>query len=198
MAHYLIQTRRLQAKEEETSDSFVQASAKRSLPFSDMETVVNVSPVLTDNDTIGLSKPESDPNVVLENSAGHVSVKRSLPFSGKEAHVGSVDDLCTSVNNENCGLSKPESDQGQENGVEELNVDCTEVVKSPKPVAKRNRRPEPSSNSIAGRLRLRRRISDGNLDELRDGGNVSDVKNLHDIVLGKDEGEEKKIHRASD
>lgn len=191
VAHYLIQTRRLQAKEEETSDFLVHASAKRSLPFSDMETVANVSPMLADHDTIALTESESDP-LVQENSTGHVSVKRSLPFSGKEAHVQSVNDICSAENIENCGQSKP---KGLQNGVKDLNVDCTEVAKSPKPLAKRNHRPDPSPNSIAGRLRLRRRISKENLDEPRDEGEVSDVKNT---VVEKDDGEEKEIHCASD
>lgn len=190
VAHYLIQTRRLQAKEEETSDFLIHASAKRSLPFSDMETVANVSPMLADHDTIALTESESDP-LVQENSTGHVSVKRSLPFSGEEAHVQSVNDICSAENIENCGQSKP---KGLQNGVKDLNVDCTEVAKSPKPLAKRNRRPDPSPNSIAGRLRLRRRISKENLDEPRDEGEVSDVKNT---VVEKDDGEEKEIHCAS-
>ncbi|KAF8015539.1 hypothetical protein BT93_H1152 [Corymbia citriodora subsp. variegata] len=196
VAHYLIQTCRLQVKEEETSDTIVHASAKRSLPFSDMEKVANVSPVLIDDDAIALAKSESDPEVVRENSAGHVSVKRSLPFSGKEALVQSVDDLFSAEKMENCGQSKPKCEQGLQNGVKDVNVDCTEVVKSPKLVAKRNR-PDPSSDSIAGRLRLRRRISKGNPDEPRDEGEVSDVKNLHDTVMEKDEVEEKEIHCAS-
>ncbi|KAI3416593.1 zf-4CXXC_R1 domain-containing protein [Psidium guajava] len=200
VAHYLIQTCRLQAKEEETSDSLVHASAKRSLPFSDIETVANVSPVHTDDDAIELPKSESDPRAVQENSAGHVSVKRSLPFSGKEAHVQSVDDVCSAEHKENCGLSKPKCEQGIENGAKDLNVDCTKVVKRPKPVAKRNRRPDPdpSPDSIGGRLRLRRRISKGNLDELSDEGKVSDVKKLHEVVMENDEGEEKEIHCVSD
>ncbi|XP_030462578.2 uncharacterized protein LOC115682490 [Syzygium oleosum] len=198
VAHYLIQTRSLQAQDEKTSDSLVHGSAKRSLPFLDMETVVNASSVLSNDDAIALSESESDPQVVRENSAGHVSVKRSLPFSGKEAHVQSVDDLCSAEYNENCELSKPKCEQGLENGVKDLNVDCTEVVKGPKPVSKRNRRHDPSSDSIAGRLRLRRRISEGNLDKPRDEGKVSDGKNLHDIVMEKDEGEEKEIHCVSD
>ncbi|KAF5752930.1 hypothetical protein HS088_TW01G00848 [Tripterygium wilfordii] len=59
VAHYLIQTQRSQNNVEKDSGSLNQVSAKRSLPFSDMETLSTESPAVN-NDQLGSLKTKAD------------------------------------------------------------------------------------------------------------------------------------------
>lgn len=74
VAHYLIQTRRLDAKVEQNADASNPVSAKRSLPFPVEEALSNESLEVTEN-RVGSLKPP------CEGDGGQVSVKRSLPFN---------------------------------------------------------------------------------------------------------------------
>ncbi|KAM4128482.1 hypothetical protein ACJW30_02G170100 [Castanea mollissima] len=92
VAHYLIQTRRLQTNLDKNADVTKQVSAKRSLPFSDVEAESEGS-LKVDSIHLGSFKSQSEAKSEdkfesekqaspIPGTNNQVSARRSLPFSG--------------------------------------------------------------------------------------------------------------------
>lgn len=223
VAHYLIQTRRLQTNSDENADPTNQVSAKRSLPFSDIEAQPKGSLEL---DSIHLQSLKPQAEVKSENefksekenkmqsnpnpgSNNQISARRSLPFSDIGAQSGNlnppevdnkVDDLH--------GLSKSHSEDktdDQFKGEKEkelLSMDqehghSSNVMESHLKVNKRALPIYQSPDSIAGRLRQRCRKGNSPNKERSLGVNekISDVKQAVKNISSENNVEkEKEIH----
>lgn len=180
VAHYLIQTRRLQTNLDKNADVTKQVSAKRSLPFSDVEAVSEGS-LKVDGIHLGSFKSQSESEDKFEGEKqtspipgtnNQVSARRSLPFS--DIGVQSVNLTSAEVENgvdDLPGLAKPQtgnSTDDQFKGEKEKEPHFTDKehgdrnndLKSSSKLKKKHALPiVPIPNSVAGRLRQRRRIS---------------------------------------
>ncbi|KAL5752832.1 hypothetical protein ACOSP7_023022 [Xanthoceras sorbifolium] len=177
VAHYLIQTRRLQSNLEKNPDTINQASAKRSLSFKDSEALSKES-LKVDTVDLGTSKlsedrkDNNDLDTEKENklqkypdaTTNHqTAAKRSLTFSYIEAEPeNNSTDIDVKVLNQ-FGFSKPQLEDQRDSGFrdeQEKKLHYTDkdiaLKGCPKPKKKRAAI-IPSPDSIAGRLRQRRR-----------------------------------------
>lgn len=100
VAHYLIQTRRSEKDVEKNADDSNPVSAKRSLPFSDMN---NKSLEVNENH-LGSLKPLAE----TEGDGAEVSAKRSLHFSDEQDQLEKVE--CSDTKKPLASSSKPCSD----------------------------------------------------------------------------------------
>ena len=212
VAHYLIQTRRLQTNLDKNADVTKQVSAKRSLPFSDVEAVSEGS-LKVDGIHLGSFKSQSESEDKFEGEKqtspipgtnNQVSARRSLPFS--DIGVQSVNLTSAEVENgvdDLPGLAKPQtgnSTDDQFKGEKEKEPHFTDKehgdrnndLKSSSKLKKKHALPiVPIPNSIAGRLRQRRRISNDCDDKQLPGVSekIADIK--QDLsASGVDEEEE--------
>lgn len=212
VAHYLIQTRRLQTNLDKNADVTKQVSAKRSLPFSDVEAVSEGS-LKVDGIHLGSFKSQSDSEDKFEGEKqtspipgtnNQVSARRSLPFS--DIGVQSVNLTSAEVENgvdDLPGLAKPQtgnSTDDQFKGEKEKEPHFTDKehgdrnndLKSSSKLKKKHALPiVPIPNSVAGRLRQRRRISNDCDDKQLPGVSekIADIK--QDVsASGVDEEEE--------
>lgn len=212
VAHYLIQTRRLQTNLDKNADVTKQVSAKRSLPFSDVEAVSEGS-LKVDGIHLGSFKSQSESEDKFEGEKqtspipgtnNQVSARRSLPFS--DIGVQSVNLTSAEVENgvdDLPGLAKPQtgnSTDDQFKGEKEKEPHFTDKehgdrnndLKSSSKLKKKHALPiVPIPNSIAGRLRQRRRISNDCDDKQLPGVSekIADIK--QDVsASGVDEEEE--------
>lgn len=219
VAHYLIQTRRLHANLDKNVDASNQVSAKRSLPFSDIEAQPKGS---LEVDSIHLqslkpqaevksedelksekeNKMQSSPNPGSNNK---ISARRSLLFSDIGAQSGNlnppeVDDLH--------GLSKLHSEDKTDDqfkgekekelhSMDQEHGHSSNVMESHLKVNKRALPNYQSPDSIAGRLRQRCRKGNSLDDERSPGVNekISDVKEAVKNISSKNNVEkEKEMH----
>lgn len=212
VAHYLIQTRRLQTNLDKNADVTKQVSAKRSLPFSDVEAVSEGS-LKVDGIHLGSFKSQSESEDKFEGEKqtspipgtnNQVSARRSLPFS--DIGVQSVNLTSAEVENgvdDLPGLAKPQtgnSTDDQFKGEKEKEPHFTDKehgdrnndLKSSSKLKKKHALPiVPIPNSVAGRLRQRRRISNDCDDKQLPGVSekIADIK--QDVsASGVDEEEE--------
>lgn len=212
VAHYLIQTRRLQTNLDKNADVTKQVSAKRSLPFSDVEAVSEGS-LKVDGIHLGSFKSQSESEDKFEGEKqtspipgtnNQVSARRSLPFS--DIGVQSVNLTSAEVENgvdDLPGLAKPQtgnSTDDQFKGEKEKEPHFTDKehgdrnndLKSSSKLKKKHALPiVPIPNSVAGRLRQRRRISNDCDDKQLPGVSekIADIK--QDLsASGVDEEEE--------
>ena len=212
VAHYLIQTRRLQTNLDKNADVTKQVSAKRSLPFSDVEAVSEGS-LKVDGIHLGSFKSQSESEDKFEGEKqtspipgtnNQVSARRSLPFS--DIGVQSVNLTSAEVENgvdDLPGLAKPQtgnSTDDQFKGEKEKEPHFTDKehgdrnkdLKSSSKLKMKHALPiVPGPNSIAGRLRRRRRISNDCDDKQLPGVSekIADIK--QDLsASGVDEEEE--------
>ena len=212
VAHYLIQTRRLQTNLDKNADVTKQVSAKRSLPFSDVEAVSEGS-LKVDGIHLGSFKSQSESEDKFEGEKqtspipgtnNQVSARRSLPFS--DIGVQSVNLTSAEVENgvdDLPGLAKPQtgnSTDDQFKGEKEKEPHFTDKehgdrnkdLKSSSKLKMKHALPiVPGPNSIAGRLRQRRRISNDRDDKQLPGVSekIADIK--QDVsASGVDEEEE--------
>ena len=228
VAHYLIQTRRLQTNLDKNADVTKQVSAKRSLPFSDVEAVSEGS-LKVDGIHLGSFKSQSESEDKFEGEKqtspipgtnNQVSARRSLPFS--DIGVQSVNLTSAEVENGVDEQSVNLTSAEVENGVDDLpglanpqtgnstddqfkgekekephftdkeHGDRNNDLKSSSKLKKKHALPiVPIPNSIAGRLRQRRRISNDCDDKQLPGVSekIADIK--QDVsASGVDEEEE--------
>lgn len=212
VAHYLIQTRRLQTNLDKNADVTKQVSAKRSLPFSDVEAVSEGS-LKVDGIHLGSFKSQSESEDKFEGEKqtspipgtnNQVSARRSLPFS--DIGVQSVNLTSAEIENgvdDLPGLAKPQtgnSTDDQFKGEKEKEPHFTDKehgdrnndLKSSSKIKKKHALPiVPIPNSVAGRLRQRRRISNDCDDKQLPGVSekIADIK--QDLsASGVDEEEE--------
>ena len=212
VAHYLIQTRRLQTNLDKNADVTKQVSAKRSLPFSDVEAVSEGS-LKVDGIHLGSFKSQSESEDKFEGEKqtspipgtnNQVSARRSLPFS--DIGVQSVNLTSAEVENgvdDLPGLANPQtgnSTDDQFKGEKEKEPHFTDKehgdrnndLKSSSKLKKKHALPiVPIPNSVAGRLRQRRRISNDCDDKQLPGVSekIADIK--QDVsASGVDEEEE--------
>ena len=212
VAHYLIQTRRLQTNLDKNADVTKQVSAKRSLPFSDVEAESDGS-LKVDGIHLGSFKSQSESEDKFEGEKqtspipgtnNQVSARRSLPFS--DMGVQSVNLTSAEVENgvdDLPGLAKPQtgnSTDDQFKGEKEKEPHFTDKehgdrnndLKSSSKLKKKHALPiVPIPNSVAGRLRQRRRISNDRDDKQLPGVSekIADIK--QDVsASGVDEEEE--------
>ncbi|KAJ1419096.1 Zinc-finger domain of monoamine-oxidase A repressor R1 [Sesbania bispinosa] len=136
VAHYLIQTRRADINAEKNADAFNPVSAKRSLPFSDVD--ISKSHEVNDNN-VGSLKPLAETRSVGDE----VSAKRLLIFSDEQDQLEKVKGLDTMKQ-----LEKVSDTMKQ---LQPEKVECSDAMK---PLASSSK---PCSDSIAGRLRSRLR-----------------------------------------
>ncbi|XP_059458036.1 uncharacterized protein LOC132187663 [Corylus avellana] len=220
VAHYLIQTRRLQTNLDENADATNQVSAKRSLPFSDIEAQPKGS---LEVDSIHLQslKPQADVKSEDEfksekenkmqsspnpGSNNQTSARRSLPFSDRGAQSGNlnppeidheVDDLH--------GLSKPHSEDktnDQFKGEKETELHSMDqehghtsnVMESHLKVNNRALPIYQSRDSIAGRLRQRCREGNSHIDERSPGVNEKISEAVENISSENNVEKEKEMH----
>ena len=214
VAHYLIQTRRLQTNLDKNADVTKQVSAKRSLPFSDVEAVSEGS-LKVDGIHLGSFKSQSESEdkykfegekqtSPIPGTNNQVSARRSLPFS--DIGVQSVNLTSAEVENgvdDLPGLANPQtgnSTDDQFKGEKEKEPHFTDKehgdrnndLKSSSKLKKKHALPiVPIPNSVAGRLRQRRRISNDCDDKQLPGVSekIADIK--QDLsASGVDEEEE--------
>lgn len=216
VAHYLVQTRRLQTNLDKNVDASNQVSAKRSLPFSDIEAQPKGS-LEVDSILLQSLKPQaevksedefksekenkmqSSPNPGSNNK---ISARRSLPFSAQSGNLNppEVDDLH--------GLSKSHSedktdDQFKGEKEKELHYmdqehgHSSNVMENHLKVNKRALPNYQSPDSIAGRFRQRCRKGNSLDDERSPGvnGKISDVKEAVQNISSENNVEkEKEMH----
>ena len=170
VAHYLIQTRRPETDSDKIPSTKVPASAKRSLPFSDLEGKLEgmkspisnkdysrlVTPKQEDYKTDYEFKDEKRKEMdVPENKRGAINIS-----SGSSQDHNKKSEFNSESSDQYGELSKPES---EDNKTSEIFYSCTES----RPKSKRkSHTPEPSADSIAGRLRQRQRRGDKQDEEL--------------------------------
>ncbi|XP_030973457.1 uncharacterized protein LOC115993651 [Quercus lobata] len=201
VAHYLIQTRRLQTNLDKNADVTKQVSAKRSLPFSDVE-VESEGSLKVESIHLGSfkSQPEAKSEDKFEGEKqtspipgtnNQVSARRSLPFS--DIGVQSVNLTSAEVENgvdDLPGLAKPQTGNGTDDqfkGEKEKEPHFTDKehgdrnndLKSSSKLKKKHALPiVPSPDSIAGILRQKRRISNDRDDKQLPGVSekIADIK----------------------
>lgn len=181
VAHYLVQTRRAQTTLENFPDTVNQASAKRSLSFSDREALLKDSPQVNENELVKIKpqsedmKDDKDLNTEKEcnlqgssypSTNSNTSRKRSLLFSNIEAESKNVDSTEVDLKVQNhFGLSMPQLEKETCNGFkgeEEKKLyhsgNDSDVALDGCPKSKKRRAAiKPIPDSIPGRLRQRRR-----------------------------------------
>ena len=214
VAHYLIQTRRLQTNLDKNADVTKQVSAKRSLPFSDVEAVSEGS-LKVDGIHLGSFKSQSESEDKFEGEKqtspipgtnNQVSARRSLPFS--DIGVQSVNLTSAEVENgvdDLPGLAKPQtgnSTDDQFKGEKEKEPHFTDKehgdrnndLKSSSKLKKKHALPiVPIPNSVAGRLRQRRRISN-DCDDKQLPGVSEKIADIKQDVSASGEDEEEEMH----
>ncbi|KAK2657363.1 hypothetical protein Ddye_010415 [Dipteronia dyeriana] len=172
VAHYLIETHRMQTNLDKNPETVNQASSvKRSLSFKDMEALLEESSKVDkdqrDNNDLDIEKEN-----ILQNHSNAINnhqtaAKRSLPFSYIEAEPENNSTEEIKVLN-HIELSKPRLEDQRDSGVkdeQEKKLHYTDeqiaLKSSPKPKKKRAA-VVPSPDSIAGRLRHRcGKVDDG-------------------------------------
>lgn len=218
VAHYLIQTRRLQTNLDKNADVTKQVSAKRSLPFSDVEAGSEGS-LKVDSIHLGSFKSQSEAKSEdkfesekqqtspIPGTNNQVSARRSLPFSGigvQSVNMTSSTEVENGVDDLH-GLAKSQtgnSTDDQFKGKKEKEPHFTDKehsdrnndLKSSSKLKKKHALPiVPSPDSVAGRLRQRRIISNGRDDKQLPGvsENIADIKQ---DVSASDVDEEEEMH----
>ncbi|KAK4840288.1 hypothetical protein QYF36_004852 [Acer negundo] len=176
VAHYLIETHRLQTNLEKNPDSVNQASSvKRSLSFKGMEALLEESSKVdkdqNDNKDLDIEKENKLQNHSYAITNHQTAAKRSLPFSYIEAEPDNNSTEDVKVLN-HIELYKPRLEDQRDSGVKDeqekkLHYNDKQIALkgSPKPKKKRAA-VVPSPDSIAGRLRQRRRKVDDGLDNM--------------------------------
>ncbi|KAG6666366.1 uncharacterized protein LOC122306418 [Carya illinoinensis] len=221
VAHYLIQTRRLQTDLDENADIANQVSVKRSLPFSDIEVqsegslevdsipLVSLKPQSEDKtqDELKIEKENEMPSSPNPGPNNQVLARRSLPFLVIESQAGNMQSLVVDHEGDDFDeLSKPQSgeeidEQFQGDKEKELiPVDkehgiSNNVMESHLNLKKRALPIDQSPDSISGRLRQRHRKGNGHNDDGLAGANekISDVKLA--IISSKSNAEqENEVH----
>lgn len=181
VAHYLIQTRRAQTTLENIPDTVNQASAKRSLSFSDREALLKDSPQINENELVKIKpqsedmKDDKDLNTAKEcnmqgspypSTNSNTFRKRSLLFSNIEPESKNVDSTEVDLKVQNhFGLSTPQLEKETCNGFkgeEEKKLyhsgnDSDVALDGCPKSKKRHAAIKPIPDSITGRLRQRRR-----------------------------------------
>ncbi|XP_057501703.1 uncharacterized protein LOC130785535 [Actinidia eriantha] len=180
VSHYLIQTRRQETDSDKIPSTRVPASAKRSLPFSDTDGTLEgmKSPISNNNDSILVTPKHEDNETddefkdekrkemdVPENKHGAIDIS-----SGSNQDHNKKSELNSESSDHYGELSKPESEDSK---TSEILYSCT----GSRPKLKRkSHTPEPSADSIAGRLRQRQRRGDKQDEELVGTNESLDVK----------------------
>ncbi|KAI9165845.1 hypothetical protein LWI28_021580 [Acer negundo] len=176
VAHYLIETHRLQTNLEKNPDSVNQASSvKRSLSFKGMEALLEESSKVdkdqNDNKDLDIEKENKLQNHSYAITNHQTAAKRSLPFSYIEAEPDNNSTEDVKVLN-HIELYKPRLEDQRDSGVKDeqekkLHYNDKQIALkgSPKPKKKRAA-VVPSPDSIAGRLRQRRRKVDDGLNNM--------------------------------
>lgn len=137
VAHYLMQTRRSNPDSDKTAGMKVPVSAKRSLPFSDFDATPQKDDLSQlDRESSGTTNPQ-------------LTIKNDFPCTeSSKAH-------------KNLSISKPEflrSDDELETCTNKNSAASKTSLKS----SKKRAQPGPSTDSIGGRLRQRRRQNSNN------------------------------------
>jgi hypothetical protein len=224
VAHYLIQTRRLQINLDTNADVTNQVSAKRPLPFSDvkaesegslkvdsihLESFKSQSEVKSEEDKFEIEKENKMQTTPIPGK-NQVSARRSLPFSDIGVQSGNM----TSAEVENGvedlpRLAKPQSGNNTDDQFKgekekeqhftnkQLGDSNNDLESYPKLKRKHSLPIEPSPDSIAGRLRQRRRICNGHDDEglLGVSEKIADIKqDVNNISLESSVEKEKEMH----
>ncbi|KAK1586680.1 hypothetical protein Q3G72_005041 [Acer saccharum] len=175
VAHYLIETHRLQTNLEKNPDTVNQASSvKRSLSFKVealLEESSKVDKDQKDNKDLDIEKENKLQNHSYDITNHQTAAKRSLPFSYIEAEPENNSTEDVKVLN-HIVLSKPQLEDQSDSGVKDeqekkLHYTNEQIAleSSPKPKKKRAA-VVPSPDSIAGRLRQRRRKVDDGLNNM--------------------------------
>ena len=155
MAHYLVQTRRADTDKESNAGSKVPVSAKRSLPFSDIEVTGEEGDLFKPSDKC--PKPLPDP---VDAALAKDQVEHQLKPEVEEDSAGCDDDKETiPVAGTACiNATEPLNDEAIAEALERgCDIKCVAGSEtSPKPTKKRGRY-EPAPDSIGGRLRMRRK-----------------------------------------
>ncbi|XP_062156761.1 uncharacterized protein LOC133864440 [Alnus glutinosa] len=216
VAHYLIQTRRLHANLDKNVDASNQVSAKRSLPFSDIEAQPKGS---LEVDSIHLqslkpqaevksedafksekeNKMQSSPNPGSNNK---IFARRSLSFSDIGAQSGNlnppeVDDLHGLSNSRSEDKTDDQFKGEKEKELHSMDQEhghSSNVMESHLKVNKRALPNYQSPDGIAGRLRQRCRKGNSLDDERSQGVNekISDVKEAVKNISSENNVENKK------
>ena len=224
VAHYLIQTRRLQLNLDTNADVTNQVSAKRPLPFSDvkaesegslkvdsihLKSFKSQSEVKSEEDKFEIEKENKMQTTPIPGK-NQVSARRSLPFSDIGVQSGNM----TSAEVENGvedlpRLAKPQSGNNTDDQFKgekekeqhftnkQLGDSNNDLESYPKLKRKHSLPIEPSPDSIAGRLRQRRRICNGHDDEglLGVSEKIADIKqDVNNISLESSVEKEKEMH----
>ncbi|XP_047983134.1 cell division cycle-associated protein 7-like [Salvia hispanica] len=155
VAHYLVQTRRADTDKESNAGSKVPVSAKRSLPFSDIEVTGEEGDLFKPSDKC--PKPLPDP---VDAALAKDQVEHQLKPEVEEDSAGCDDDKETiPVAGTACiNATEPLNDEAIAEALERgCDIKCVAGSEtSPKPTKKRGRY-EPAPDSIGGRLRMRRK-----------------------------------------
>lgn len=178
VAHYLIQTQRAQTTSEKIPDTVNQASAKRSLSFSDREALSKDSSQVNENEPVKI-KPQDTEDLNIDKDCNmqgsscpstsnnsNTSRKRSLLFSNIENESKNVDSTEVDLKVQNhFGFSTPQLEEETSNGFKaeeekklyNLGNDSDIALDSCQKSEKKHAAIKPIPDSIAGRLRQRRR-----------------------------------------
>ncbi|KAL7231889.1 hypothetical protein ACSBR2_010006 [Camellia fascicularis] len=174
VAHYLIQTQRLQTDSDKNPSTNSPASAKRSLPFSDMEaTSEGKECPISNNNHHGSVTPKHEGNKTDNESKGEKC--KETNFS-ENKHGGSDIALASSQKTNKRAQNSASSDyhvalseaKSEDNKTDDDKQRDNNVVEESSPKSKRKppRTLEPAPDSVAGRLRQRRRTSHEHDEEL--------------------------------
>lgn len=178
VAHYLIQTQRAQTTLEKIPDTVNQASAKRSLSFSDREALSKDSSQVNENEPVKI-KPQDTEDLNIDKECNmqgsscpstsnnsNTSRKRSLLFSTIEDESKNVDSTEVDLKVQNhFGFSTPQLEEETSNGFKaeeekklyNLGNDSDIALDSCQKSEKKHAAIKRIPDSIGGRLRQRRR-----------------------------------------
>ncbi|GFY93937.1 zinc-finger domain of monoamine-oxidase A repressor R1 [Actinidia rufa] len=180
VSHYLIQTRRQETDSDKIPSTRVPASAKRSLPFSDTDgTLEGMKSPVSNNDDSRLVTPEHEDNEtddefkdekrkemdVPENKHGAMDIS-----SGSNQDHNKKSERNSESSDQYGELSKPESEDSKTSEILYSRTGSRPKLK------RKSRTPEPSADSIAGRLRQRQCRGDKQDEELVGTNESLDVK----------------------
>ncbi|XP_048335958.2 uncharacterized protein LOC107424729 [Ziziphus jujuba] len=215
VAHYLIQTRRRETNLVKSPDTANHVSAKRLLQFSDKDEVSKES-LDVNNNNIGSSEPQFEDQSadkfkserekrmhgsLNQHIDSQISVTRSLSFSDGplSQNVGPLD-VKHKVHYQ-FGLLKPQCENKGDDfeSEKEKEMGGTEDIDSHTALSKLKRKPaqtiEPSIDTIAGRLRQRRKEGHQDNDFQKPKENVSCCKDVvNKVLIGKEVDQEIEEH----